>query len=466
LTDVSERRIFILLPLLILSALVVGLTPGRSSAATQINVPGDFPTIQAALNAAAPGDTVRVAPGTYAEALEFGGKDVRLESTDGAGVTTLDVPGTTGVQIGPGGAFIGFTVTGAQASFGAGMDVSGIGTLVKGNIFDGNAQSAGGYGAGIGGNSASPIVDGNVFRNNTCDMQFLSGVVAFVNGSSPRIVNNLFLHNGCRAINMTLPEGNHPEVINNTIVDNPVGIRVDARIPTGAQAYRNNVIVGNNVGLHVEFGSAARNPTWQNNLVFGNSTNYSGIADHTGLAGNISADPLFAAAAQDDYRPKAGSPAIDTGSTQAAPATDFAGTTRPLDGDGNGSADFDIGAFEFQQPAPTVVGIDIKPKNKNTTISLRLDKTVKVAVLSAAGFDATTAVVRTSLTFGRTGYEQSRTGCDAKGTDVNGDRRKDLVCTFSVPATGFQVDDIEGILRGQKVGGAPIEGRDTVRIVA
>ena len=55
--------------------------------------------------------------------------------------------------------------------------------LVAGNVFENNQQGGGGFGAGIG---------GNVFINNSCDNQFLSGVVSFVNSSSPRVVNNVF----------------------------------------------------------------------------------------------------------------------------------------------------------------------------------------------------------------------------------------------------------------------------------
>ncbi|MBU0507549.1 T9SS type A sorting domain-containing protein [bacterium] len=41
-------------------------------------VPGEYPTIQAALDASASGDTVRVAPGPYYEAVRFPAADVRL----------------------------------------------------------------------------------------------------------------------------------------------------------------------------------------------------------------------------------------------------------------------------------------------------------------------------------------------------------------------------------------------------
>ena len=314
----------------------------------QRHVPGDNATIQAAIDGAAPGDTIAVEPGTYPGNLDFHGKNVTLQSTAGASRTIIDGLNTTTVVIGPNGAILGFTIRNGAASFGAGMEVHGTGTLIKNNLFDSNNQGAGGFGAAIGGNSASPVIDGNFFRNNSCDSQFLSGVIAFVNGSSPLITNNIIQGNPCRGINMTLPEGSVPQVVNNTIVSNRVGIHVDARVHTVQQIFRNNIIVGNDVGLEVVFGNGSTDPTWQNNLAFGNGKNYDGIADQTGVAGNISGDPLFVDQASLVFDLNAGSPAIDQGTGTGAPSTDLLGRSRPVDGNRDGSQLWDIGAFEFQ----------------------------------------------------------------------------------------------------------------------
>ena len=40
-----------------------------SNAASLLTVPRDYPTIQSAINAASPGDTIKVLPGTYTEQL-------------------------------------------------------------------------------------------------------------------------------------------------------------------------------------------------------------------------------------------------------------------------------------------------------------------------------------------------------------------------------------------------------------
>jgi hypothetical protein len=65
-----------------------------------IRVPGDFATIQAAIDAARGGDVIEVAPGTYSGTgnrdIDFRGKAITVRSTNGAAGTIIDCGATSG----------------------------------------------------------------------------------------------------------------------------------------------------------------------------------------------------------------------------------------------------------------------------------------------------------------------------------------------------------------------------------
>ena len=112
-----------------------------------------------------------------------------------------------------------------------------------------------------------------------------------------------------------------------------------------------------------------------------------------------------------------------------------------------------------------LVAIDIKPGSDPNSINLRSRRVIPVAILSTANFDAPNDLMIPLLTFGRTGNESSLSRCGQGGEDVNEDGLADLVCHFFTNLTGFQAEDTEGILKGETIGGAPIQGSDSVRIV-
>ena len=115
-------------------------------------------------------------------------------------------------------------------------------------------------------------------------------------------------------------------------------------------------------------------------------------------------------------------------------------------------------------PGAITVAIDIKPRGDPNSINPNSGGKIPVAILSAADFDAPSQIDKASLTFGPTGDEESLVSCSSKSKDFNRDRLLDLICHFDADQAGFECGDTDGILRGNTVGGLPIEGSDSVRI--
>lgn len=111
--------------------------------------------------------------------------------------------------------------------------------------------------------------------------------------------------------------------------------------------------------------------------------------------------------------------------------------------------------------------IDIRPGKPANRINPNSMGKLKVAILSTRTFDATKAVAQASISFGRTGSENSLVNCSKKFKDVNGDGRPDLICRFSLHHAGFQAGNIVGVLRfnDNSEQGIPYEGRDMITTV-
>ncbi len=64
-------------------------TGGSISITSTLTVPGQYPTIQTAINASSTGDTIQVFDGTYDENIDFIGKNITVVSVNGAATTTI-----------------------------------------------------------------------------------------------------------------------------------------------------------------------------------------------------------------------------------------------------------------------------------------------------------------------------------------------------------------------------------------
>jgi uncharacterized repeat protein (TIGR01451 family) len=312
------------------------LSDNRIATVTTVGLP--IEGLQAKIDTALTGDTILVDAGLYVGELNFHGKDVVLRGKDGPATTILHGGKGTAVRIGPGGQISGFTITGTSGALSPALTVSGTGSLISGNVFDGN-QVLGGGASAIDGFVASSTIERNIFRNNSCDNQFASGVIVFTGTASPRVANNVFQNNACRALNFQTDRNLGLEVVNNTFFGNRAGIRIDGFADT-SKIYRNNILVQNDKGVEMDSLLATIPATWTNNLVFGSTTSDypSFLQNPTGADGNLSVDPSFVDAAAGNFHLRTDSPAINKGSLLNAPTVDFDGVIR--------QGDIDIGAFE------------------------------------------------------------------------------------------------------------------------
>jgi len=205
------------------------LTASLSHAQTIKRVPADFPSIQAAIDASANGDTVLVSPGTYRENIDFRGKRITVQSESGPESTIIDGGGS-----------------GTVVKFVTREDES---TVIRGFTIQNGSQSYEGGGIGVSG--SSPKILGNRIINNL-------GCGISVNFGSPVIQGNTISHNqrtcGVGAGAIYLGGSSSPQVLDNIISDNTGGSTGGAIIDWSADkaVIRNNIIMGNkgSVGWH------------------------------------------------------------------------------------------------------------------------------------------------------------------------------------------------------------------------
>lgn len=148
--------------------LVAGGFAAESVSAAEWDIPGDFPTIQSAIDFAADGDTLRVAPGVYFEQINFLGKKIVLIGTEGASETVIDGGGAAGSVVRATGGetsktrLQGFTIRGGES----GLFAQGASPTIESCIFTGNhAGTANGGGMRI--LSGSPTIVSSRFTDNS-----------------------------------------------------------------------------------------------------------------------------------------------------------------------------------------------------------------------------------------------------------------------------------------------------------
>jgi len=346
--------------------------------ANYLNVPQQYGTIQSAVNAAATGDVIIVADGTYNEQnITITNKAVTIKSANGAGSTIVNAGGTgrgfiishsenAAVNL------IGLTIQNALIPYYSGGGAVYV-TLGKVNISNCTIQGTTGNAAYSGG----PILNDNSTNP-------VANVVV-----SDCIIKNNFAANGCGITGCTVYNS---LIYNNSAGNNPMAL-------AGCNSF--NCTVYNNTGGYLPnpwTAGGMASGSAVNCIFWGNSGNNGQQIDRTGTqtvtysiiqngwagTGNLSSDPLFVNAGAADFHLQAGSPAINAGDPSI------------LDLDGSRS---DIGAFStgnIHESIPTIVNFNPTGGIIGTTITITGTNFSTTPASNIVYFGATKATVTNS----------------------------------------------------------------------
>ncbi len=300
---------------LILSSI---LSSGTAFGAT-IYVPGDYQTIQEAVDVASKGDTVLVADGTYTgegnKNIDFKGKELTLQSENGPENCIIDCENNGR----------GFYFHSGELKDSM---VSGF-TVTNGRAIN--------YGGGIYCSNSSPTITNCIIRNNT------------VAGNSNNSQGG-GIYCGC---------GGSPTIINCIIMENTSNYRGGGIYFYNSETTMTNCTITRNIaldggGIYYRYKPA---PVITNSILWGNTPNevskdslkkdypkitYSVVQGGYRGIGNIDTDPRFVGAG-DYYHLTKRSPCINAGTSKGAPRTDIDGDSRPR------AKRIDIGADEYTE---------------------------------------------------------------------------------------------------------------------
>ncbi|MBT3232959.1 MAG: T9SS type A sorting domain-containing protein, partial [Calditrichaeota bacterium] len=251
-----------------------------------LNVPDEFETIQAAIDAAEDGDEIRVSAGDYVENINFSGKDISIiGDPDSPESVIIDGNDNGSVVIfeegeGEGAVLSGFTVRNGNSEFGGGIHGTGTSITLQNLIVTGNFIENG-FGAGIYVNNCNLNIVNSEFSGNDAisNGQSLGGGIAIIENSqfeiSETVVSNNLAWRGA-GLYIQQSEGS---LSNLDISENSgSGLTIDGCSPqvTDVVIRNNDFIAGRNdgaTGIDVRGG----NPIF-NRVIITNNTMTSGGA--------------------------------------------------------------------------------------------------------------------------------------------------------------------------------------------
>ncbi len=296
-------------------------------------VPYHYLSIQEAMHASRPGDTILVSSGVhrlYSGNITISKSHITLKSTNGAKKTIIegkeDSPIITVGNDIRGCIIDGFTITSSnsKSSKGGGIYLAhSSSAIIKNNIITRNSAV---FGGGIYCDSfSSPTITGNIISGNEATD---SGGGIFSYQASLTISNNRIVENTASMGGGIYCYRDFSHVNNNIIVENT------ASMGGGIFSRRSSCVVINDIiarnmavyggGMFYDEGPLRiintilwdnRDDIYSASWAMGSRPQHSNISDgdFRGLNGNISSDPLFIDWEQGDFRLRPDSPCIDAG---------------------------------------------------------------------------------------------------------------------------------------------------------
>ena len=375
------------------------LLPRRALALNPVThqVPSQYPTIQAAIDACISGDEILVAPGIYHEVLDYLGKSVAVRSSGGAFVTTIDATGLGDAVVSfdlaedSGAILDGFRITGGIGNgtpslrFGGGVYINGASPVIKRCIISGNVAHAG---AGIFAIVGAPTIEDTIITQNHSHGCTTSGV----GGSGFTSCYSYSTLIRCRVTDNShegyLSGGGASFVGGMSTMQSSLVARNTATYGGGFRAsscsfavvcstVTDNVATNKGGGIHLS--GTSGNINMSNSILWGNSAPNSpqvfasstasawistscieGGFSHPNATNIYTVDPVFIDRTAGNYRLHETSPLRDVGDNAAMPegsSTDLDELPRIV------NSTVDLGAYEFQAASSLCVG-DINNDNQ------------------------------------------------------------------------------------------------------
>ncbi len=341
------------------------------------HVPVDYPTIQAAVDAAGNGDTILIADGVYSGpgniSIQWDAtiKHLVIMSENGRDHCIIDcMEEERGFFLNmgqdPRDVIDGLTIINGYGGGNAGgaILIDSASPVIQGNIIRGNYSGGGGGGISFE-KGASGVVENNIIDSNETHSD--GGGIALEHNSTPLIINNLIINNFSRGHygGGIYTYMSNPSIINNTIAYNTTYIEYfpgqGGGIGIEGEPYPliRNCIIWNNISSSYTMNIHFPPLTWMDISYCNVEDDLDHIFDLKPYT-NIDSLPGFMDPENGNFQLLGNSPCINMGTPDTTglflPPKDLSGNDRILEGR------VDIGAYENNRPTttlPMMEGTDI-----------------------------------------------------------------------------------------------------------